>query len=227
MGHYLSLALLNEARRRRLSTPVVTIVTHVLVDPGAEEFQRPDKPVGPVYGEREARHLAAERDWQVARVAGGGWRRVVPSPRPLKVIEQGAIQGLLEAGACVVAGGGGGVPLAEDEGGFRGIDAVVDKDYVAQSLATAAGASRLVILTDVPGAALSFARAGQRFLDRMTVAEARRHLSRGEFAPGSMAPKVEACVEFLEAGGDEATIAAVADAATAFQGLAGTRIVSR
>ncbi len=225
MGHYLALAVLNEARRQGLATPVVALVTHVLVDPGAPEFQRPDKPVGPVYEEAEARRLAAERGWQVAPAAGGGWRRVVPSPRPLAVIEQPAVERLVDGGFCVVAGGGGGIPLAEVESRLRAADAVVDKDYVAERLATGVGASRLVILTDVPGAALSFGGPQRRFLAEMTVAEAGAHLERGEFAPGSMGPKVEACLEFLEAGGREAVIAATADAAEAFQGRAGTRIV--
>ncbi len=223
MGHHISLALLNELRRRGLDIPVVTVLTHVLVDPAAPEFQQPDKPVGPVYPETEARRLAAERGWQIAAVHGG-WRRVAPSPRPLAVVEQGAIERLLEAGVCVIAGGGGGIPVAPDGTGLRGVDAVVDKDHTAERLATAARASRLVILTDVPGAALSFESERPQFLDRMTVTEARLHLNRGEFAPGSMAPKVEACLEFLEAGGEEAVIAATADAAAALQSRAGTRV---
>lgn len=162
----------------------------------------------------------------MAAAAGGGWRRIVPSPRPLAVLEQQAVERLLEDGSCVIAGGGGGVPLAEGEDGLRGVDAVVDKDYVAELLATAVGASRLIILTDVPGAALSFATPQRRYLREMTVEEARLHMRRGEFAPGSMAPKVEACLEFLAAGGHDAVIAATADAAAAFQGRAGTRLVA-
>lgn len=227
MGHHLALALANELRRRALAIPVVALVTHVSVDPGAPEFQRPDKPIGPIYPEAEARRLANERDWQVAPVHGG-WRRVVPSPRPASVLEEPAIERLLESGACVIAGGGGGIPVVSSDASFTGVGAVVDKDYTAERLATALRASRLVILTDVPGAALSFESDRPHFLDRMTASEARRHLDRGEFAPGSMAPKVEACVEFVEAGGREAVIAviaATADAAGAIAGITGTRVV--
>ena len=227
IGHYLTLALVNEVRHRGLAVPVASLVTHVLVDPQAPEFQHPDKPVGPIHDEDEARRLVAERGWQMDRTADGGWRRVVPSPRPLEVLERRAVERLLEDGFCVIAGGGGGVPLIEGEAGLRGVDVVVDKDYVAERLATAVGASRLIILTNVPGAALSFTGPQRRFLEEMTVEEAQMHLRRGEFAPGSMGPKVEACLEFLAAGGHEAVIAATIDADAAFQGRAGTRIVAR
>lgn len=219
MGHHLAAALMNAAG----DTSVACIVTHVEVDPDAPEFARPEKPVGPVYDRAEGERLASERGWVMAAVPGG-LRRVVPSPRPLGVIEEDGVRRLLEAGACVIAGGGGGVPVARTADGLCGVDAVVDKDYTAELLATAMGASRLVVLTDVPGAALSFGRAGEQFMARMTVAEAREHLEKGEFAPGSMAPKVEACVEFVEAGGEEAVIASTHEAAAALAGDAGTWI---
>jgi len=225
MGHYLALAISTEMERRAIRAPVVCVVTHVLVDPRAPEFANPDKPVGPTYPEDQARRLAGERDWDVREVASGGWRRVVPSPRPLQVIEQASINRLAGEGACVIAGGGGGVPVAWGEKGLYGIDAVVDKDYTAERIATAAGASHLVILTDVPGAALSFGKKGQKYLREITATEARAYLARGEFAPGSMAPKVEACVEFVEAGGGRAVIAAMDDAKVALLGDAGTEIL--
>lgn len=223
MGHYLALALVNELRRLSLKVPVAALVTHVIVDPRAPEFQRPEKPVGPVYGRAEAQQLASGRGWAMAPVPGG-WRRVVPSPRPLAVVEEAVVGQLLDASTAVVAGGGGGIPVVADGPALRGIDAVVDKDFVAQRLATACGCSRLIILTDVPGAALSFS-SHPRYLRRMTVAEARAHLAAGEFAPGSMGPKVAACIGFLEAGGEEAVIAATAEAAGAITGSAGTRII--
>ncbi len=223
MGHYLALALSSELRRRGLQVPVVALVTHVIVDPNAPEFRRPEKPVGPVYGETEARRLAHERSWALARVPGG-WRRVVPSPRPLAVVEEPAIRQLLQTGAAVIAGGGGGIPLVADGPALRGVDAVVDKDYVAQLLATACGCSRLIVLTDVPGAALSFESSPQ-YLRQITVAEAKVHLAAGEFAAGSMGPKVEACIGFLEDGGQEATIAATFEAGAAIAGQTGTRII--
>jgi carbamate kinase len=226
LGHYLALALIRALRRRKIDRGVAALVTHVLVDPAAPEFAHPEKPVGPTYSPEMARALEQQSGWQFLNVSGGGRRRVVPSPRPRAILEEGAVQRLVDDDWCVIAGGGGGVPIAETASGLEGVDAVVDKDYVAAHIATGLGAQRLVILTDVAGAALSFEKPTQRFLDRMTAADARMHLARGEFAPGSMAPKVEACVEFIEHGGDEAVIASVVDAARAFAGGAGTRIAS-
>jgi carbamate kinase len=223
IGHYLTLALNNELRRQAIEAPVVALVTHVLVDRSASEFLEPDKPVGPVYPVDEAARLASERGWRMTRVPGGE-RRVVPSPRPLAVLEVEAVELMLVGGCCIIAGGGGGIALTRDTDDLRPEDAVVDKDYVAERLATALEASRLIILTDVPGAALSFAGANPHFLRRLSAKEARHYLEHGEFAPGSMGPKVEACVEFVEAGGDEALIAAIEDAAAAFDNRVGTRI---
>lgn len=226
IGHHLALALADALRLRGLSVPVACVVTHVWVDPGSPEFARPEKPVGPVYSIAEAQWLASEQGWVMHDVPGGGLRRVVPSPRPLRVVEEEAVRQLLEAGVCVIAGGGGGVPVEDGAQGLRGVDAVVDKDYTAELLATAVGASRLVVLTDVPGAALAFGKASQQFIGRTTVSEAREHLARGEFAPGSMAPKVEACVEFIEAGGEVAVIASTQEAVRALAGDGGTRITA-
>jgi carbamate kinase len=222
IGHLLALALADEVRRRGVRREIVALLTHVLVDPAAPEFGRPDKPIGPTYA-KEPSHNAGVT---FAPLPAGGWRRVVASPRPIAVIEADAVRLLVDAGRCVIAGGGGGIPLAESAGGLRSVDAVVDKDYVAGLLGTATGASRLIVLTDVPGAALSYAAPGERFLDRVTAREARLHLQRGEFAPGSMAPKVEACIDFIDHGGEEAVIAAVSVAARAFEGTGGTRITA-
>jgi carbamate kinase len=222
IGHVLALAIADDFRKRGVQRRVVALLTHVLVDRKAPEFLRPDKPIGPIYAEEPEHHPSTA----FAQLAGGGWRRIVPSPRPLAALEADAVRLLIDAGSCVIAGGGGGIPLTEGPAGLQSIDAVVDKDYVAEILATAIGAAKLVVLTDVPGAALSYATPGQRFLDRMTVDEARLHLQHGEFAPGSMAPKVEACIDFIVNGGEEAAIAAISDASRAFAGTAGTRITA-
>ncbi len=224
IGHYLGAAISRAFARRGMANQVACLVTHVVVQPDAPEFANPDKPVGPTYGPEEAKRLAADRGWVMREAPGGGWRRVVPSPKPLEVAEQASIGELFEAGVCVIAGGGGGVPVARGKHGLYGVDAVVDKDYTAERIATGLGAGRLVVLTDVPGAAVSFGTASQEFLRAMTTTEARQHLDRGEFAPGSMAPKVEACVGFVEAGGEEAVIAATSESEVALLANAGTRI---
>jgi carbamate kinase len=220
IGHLLAIALANALLHRRVQRQVIVVVTHVLVDGDTGAYQQPSKPIGPIY-DREPDHTSG---MTFVHLADGGWRRVVPSPRPVEVLETDAIRLLVDHGWCVIAGGGGGVPVVDGPEGRQGVDAVVDKDYVAQALATSVGATELVMLTDVSGAALAFATPQQFFLEQMTTSEARRHLSRGEFAPGSMAPKVEACTAFVEQGGHEAIIAACSDAARAFEGLAGTRI---
>ncbi|HSP54257.1 MAG TPA: carbamate kinase [Dehalococcoidia bacterium] len=226
IGHYVGAAISRELARRGRTDQVACLVTHVVVHPDAPEFANPDKPVGLIYSLEEGTRLAHDRAWVMREVAGGGMRRVVPSPRPLEVVEQASIGKLMEAGVCVIAGGGGGVPVARGNGGFHGVDAVVDKDYTAERIAAGLGAARLVILTDVPGAALSFGKAGQEYLRTMTTSQAREHVARQEFAPGSMAPKVEACVEFVEGGGHEAVIAATYATEAALLGNGGTRIIA-
>jgi carbamate kinase len=225
IGHYLTLALANALRRRKIERKVVALLTHVLVDLAGPELHLLQKPVGPSYTMEQGRSLEAEMGWRFSEQRDSGWRRVVPSPPPLRILEQTTILQLLDSGHCVIAGGGGGIPVATTATGLVGIEAVVDKDYVASILATALGATRLIVLTDVPGAALSFATPQQRFIDRMTCNEARSHLNRGEFAPGSMAPKVEACADFVGRVGTEAVIASIADAAIALSGHAGTRLI--
>jgi carbamate kinase len=224
IGHYLAHALRRRLDKLRNDTPIACLITHVVVDSNAPEFARPDKPVGPTYTADRAVAVRATHEWQLAAVPGGGFRRVVPSPRPLEVIESTAVARLVADGFCVIAGGGGGVPVSTRAQGSRPLDAVVDKDYTAQLLASGTGAERLIILTDVPGVALSFGKTGERYLKSMRAQDARSHLQRGEFAAGSMAPKVEACLDFLTGGGRDAIIAHHADAAKALRGAAGTRV---
>jgi len=225
IGHYISSALTGEASSRSIDVRAITLVTHILVDDTAPEFESPDKPVGPAYEEAEAKSLTRERGWEIRETGGALWRRVVASPKPLAVVEERGIGLLLDGGYCVIAAGGGGIPMARAGSSVRPVEAVVDKDYSAEKIATAIGASQLIVLTDVPGAAVSFSGRERRFLGEIAAKEARAHLARGEFAPGSMRPKVEACIEFIKAGGDVAIIASVEDAARAFEGHAGTRVV--
>jgi carbamate kinase len=224
MGHLMTAALGgNRAARER---PVAAIVTHTLVDLSDPAFHRPTKPIGPFYPRHEAERLARERHWHVTEDAGRGWRRVVPSPEPQGLLEADAIQTLVEAGFMVVASGGGGIPVAREGAGIRGVDAVIDKDLSAQRLASAVGADTLVLLTGVDHVWLGFGTPHQRAVDSMTVDEASKHLADGEFLPGSMGPKVTAAIRFVRSGGERAVITSPSRLQEALAGRVGTRVVS-
>jgi carbamate kinase len=206
--------------------PVVSVVTQVVVDPADPAFQHPTKPIGPFYDRELAQSLAAEKGWTVVQDADRGWRRVVPSPQPIEVIEAAAIQALIAAGSIVVAGGGGGVPVVrEPTGDLRGVEAVIDKDLAAERLAALVGADTLLLITGVHRIGLDYGTPNQRFLDVMTLDEARRYLAEGQFPAGSMGPKVKAAIRFLEDGGTEAIVTAPEVLAAALRGTDGTRIV--
>src|SRR5262245_28703221 len=174
VGHLITVALGGDRAARR--RPVATIVTHALVDLSDPALHRPTKPIGPFYPRHEAERLARERHWQVTEDAGRGWRRVVPSPEPQGLLEADAIRTLVEAGFVVVASGGGGIPVAREGAGIRGVEAVIDKDLSAQRLASAVGADALVMLTGVDQVCVGFGTPRQRAIDSMTVDEAERHL---------------------------------------------------
>lgn len=204
IGSLISLAL-----RRVSGWPRVrpaALVTHVTVDPADPAFAHPTKPIGPFLGRDEAAALAAVRGWSIAEDSGRGWRRVVPSPEPIDILETGAILALIDAGLVVVAAGGGGVAVVHGADGYRGVDAVIDKDSTAQRLATSLDAEALVLVTGVETVMLDFGTARQRAVEEMTLDEAERHLAEGQFPPGSMGPKVRAATRFLRAGGRVAVI---------------------
>jgi carbamate kinase len=201
--------------------PVACVLTHVRVDPGDPAFSRPTKPIGPFYSEERARELERERGWQVVHDSGRGWRRVVPSPEPLEVVELAAIRALLDSGSTVVACGGGGIPVTDGDG-LRGIDAVIDKDRASALLATALQAERLLILTAVPAVARGFGTPAEQAVLELTVAEADELAL--ELAEGSMRPKVEAAAAFVRATGGEALITSAEALGDALAGCAGTCI---
>lgn len=205
--------------------PVACLVTHVRVDPEDPAFDDPTKPIGPFYSGAEAKTLRRERDWRLVEDAGRGWRRVVPSPRPLAVVELEAVRTLLAAGTVAVACGGGGIPVVARDGHHDGVDAVIDKDLVSALLAGALQATRLVILTDVPALYRGFGTPDEREIRSLTPDEAEALLP--ELPPGSMRPKVEACVDFIRESGGEALIASAATLGRAIQGESGTRIARR
>lgn len=205
---------------------VASVVTQVRVDPGDPAFQHPTKPVGPFYDRELAESLAAEKGWAIVQDADRGWRRVVPSPQPLEVIEAPAIRALIAAGSIVVAGGGGGVPVVREERGrLRGVEAVIDKDLAAERLAALVGADTLLLITGVHRISLDYGTPNQRAVDVLTLDEARRHLAEGQFPPGSMGPKVRAAIRFIEDGGAEAIVTSPEVLAAAMRGEDGTRIV--
>jgi carbamate kinase len=202
--------------------PVVCLLTHVLVAEDDPAFDEPTKPVGPFYDEARAHELEAERGWRVVHDAGRGWRRVVPSPRPLEVVELDAIRSLLAAGTIVVACGGGGIPATRRGEHLAGIDSVIDKDRASSLLARSLDADRLVILTEVPAVYSNFGTARQDELRELSADEAAALTP--ELAAGSMRPKVEASVEFVRATGHVALITSPAALGDALEGRSGTRI---
>jgi carbamate kinase len=209
------------------SLPTATILTRVRVnaDDPALTDDPPTKPIGPFYDEATARRLATERGWRVAPDAGRGWRRMMPSPRPLEIVELHEIEVLAAAGVLVIAGGGGGIPVVRRDGALAGIDAVIDKDRCAAELAATSGADLLVLVTGVARAALGFGTPERRDIARLTVSDALRHLDAGEFPPGSMGPKIEGAARFAGDGAGRAIITDAAHVAAALEGRAGTWIV--
>jgi len=227
LGYQIQQALENEFRRRGLSTSVATIVTQTLVDPHDPAFAQPSKPIGEFYTREQAEERQRVEHWRMVEDAGRGWRRVVASPQPLRIIESGVIRHLAAGGYVVIAAGGGGIPvIADEKGNLSGVAAVIDKDLASAVLAAQIGANVLVISTAVENVCLNFGTPEQRAVDTMTVAEAKLHLAAGHFAPGSMRPKIEACIHFIEQGGGNAVITDPAHLSAALDGRTGTRVIA-
>ncbi len=226
IGYMLQRALYNEFRRRGMHRQAATVVTQVLVDKNDPSFQNPSKPIGSFMSKEDALQRREADGWDVVDDAGRGWRRVVASPIPQRIIERDAIKTLIDAGFIVVAVGGGGIPVVEDEhGNLIGASAVIDKDYASSLLATVINADLFLISTAVEKVALNYGKPNQVWLDRMTLAEAKKYLAEGHFAKGSMGPKIQAIIWFLEKGGKEALITNPENIARALRGETGTRIV--
>ncbi len=226
IGYMLQQVLGNELRARGIDKPVVSLVTQCVVSGADPSFANPTKPIGPWFGADEAQKRREEKGWTFLHDAKRGYRRVVPSPPALEIVEWEAIRALVGAGCVVIAGGGGGVPVVRDpDGRLRGVEAVIDKDQAAGVLARQLGADRLVTLTDVARVAWDFGKPAQRELRELTVTEARRGLAEGQFPPGSMGPKIAAGVAFLEGGGREAIVTSPEHLLAAIEGREGTRIV--
>ncbi len=226
IGYMLQQGLQNQLEILGIDKDVFTIITQVVVDAADPAFNTPTKPIGPFYSREEAERIAGEKGWVVVEDSGRGYRRVVPSPKPLAIVERRAIERAIDMGAIVIAVGGGGIPVVRDgEGRLKGVEAVIDKDRASSVLARQIKADVLAILTEVEKVALSFGKPDQRDLDVITVAEAKEMLAKGEFPPGSMGPKIESAIEFLEAGGKEVIITKPELLSVALEGKRCTRIV--
>lgn len=227
IGYALQQNLQNELHRRGIRKPVATVITQVLVDKEDPAFKNPTKPIGGFMDETEADKRAADLGWNIVEDAGRGWRRVVPSPLPKEVVELDSVKTLLDNGGVVITVGGGGIPVIDNgDGEYVGTAAVIDKDYACSLLASKINADLLLISTAVEKVALNFGKPNQEWIDRMTLSEAQGYLAEGtHFAKGSMAPKIQAILWFLEAGGKQALITDPKNIGRALKGETGTWIV--
>lgn len=226
IGYMLARALRSEFARRTIRRGVACVITQVVVDEADPAFRDPTKPIGPYYVREDEIVVKRAKGWKFIHDKRGGWRRIVPSPRPVEVVEKDVIGRLLGNGdgLVVIAGGGGGIPVIRRDGALVGVEAVIDKDLTAAVLAKTVGWKDLVIVTDVPQVALDFGKPTQRVVDRMTLAEAKKHLAGGQFPAGSMGPKIEAVIAFLEEGGRRVVITDIVHLVPAVGGKAGTQI---
>ncbi len=225
IGYMFQKALHNEFERRGMKKDAATVVTQTIVSKDDPAFQNPSKPIGSFMDEADAKTRAANEGWTVVEDAGRGWRRVVPSPKPVEIVEAPVIDALINAGIIVVAVGGGGIPVVEaKDGTIKGVDAVIDKDFGSSLLAVNLKADLFVISTAVEKVALNFNTPDEVWLDEMTVAEAKKYIEEGHFKPGSMLPKVQAIIKYLESGGKKALITDPAHIGEALEGKTGTWI---
>jgi len=226
MGYMIEQSLQNKLHRLDIKRDVVTIVTQVIVDPDDPSIINPTKYIGPFYTEKQAHALSAQFNWVIKEDSGRGFRRLVPSPIPVRIINRHIIQQLVDQGVIVIAAGGGGIPVyIEQDGTYEGVDAVIDKDLATAVLARDIRARTLMILTGVDYVYLNFKKPDEVKLEKVTLAEARNFLAQGHFPAGSMGPKIEAAVGFLESGGEEVIITSLEKAKPALLGSAGTHIV--
>lgn len=225
IGYELQQALQNELYHRGVKKNVATIITQVLVDPKDPAFQNPSKPIGGFMDHAEGERRRAEMGWTVVEDAGRGWRRVVPSPQPREIVELDTVKTLIDHGTIVITVGGGGIPVIDvGDGEYRGTAAVIDKDFASSLLAREIQADLFLIATAVEKVALNYNKPDQKWLDHMTLAEAKQYQAQGHFHKGSMGPKIQAIIWYLEAGGKEALITNPENIGRALRGETGTRI---
>jgi len=226
LGYNIQIAIRNVMSHLDCNRPVSTIVTEVLVDKHDPSFKDPSKPIGTFMSEKEAKERQSKDRWDVAEDAGRGWRRVVPSPRPKELVEIEVIKNLVESGCITIAAGGGGIPVIKDAiGEYEGVEAVIDKDLAAALLAKQLNADKFIISTAVDKVCLNFGKPNEKKLDKLTVADAKKYIAEGQFGKGSMLPKIEAMVEFVEATGKTGLITDPAHLEAALEGKDGTVVV--
>lgn len=225
IGYIVQQTLANILRTTELPHNITTVLSQTIIDKDDPAFKNPTKPIGPFYDEKEAEKLRRERGWDISYDSGRGYRRVVPSPKPLRIQETRIIKNMLDNGEIVVAVGGGGIPVARDANrSLRGVEAVIDKDLATGRLAHDISADTLMILTDVEQVMLNYGKLEAKGISHMTIAEAEKYLAEGQFGVGSMKPKVEASIKFVKSGGQKAIITELSKAADALEGNAGTTI---
>lgn len=225
MGFMLERALINEIRKKSLDKEVVTIITQVVVDKEDPAFENPTKPIGPFYTKYRAQMLIRQKKWKMIEDAGRGYRRVVPSPKPIDVVPKRVIRGLVRSGKIVVAAGGGGVPvIINGRGLFTGVEAVIDKDFAASLIAREIKADLFIILTNVDRVYLNYSTPNEEPITLMPVEQAKKHLSQGQFPPGSMGPKIQAAIDYIQGGGKEVLITSANHLKASLINRSGTKI---
>ncbi|QTA37978.1 carbamate kinase [Thermosipho ferrireducens] len=225
LGYMIAQSLKNELKKHGKDLQIAAVVTQIVVDKDDPAFKNPTKPVGPFYSEEEAKKLAEEKGWVIVEDAGRGWRRVVPSPKPLDIIEKDVIKLLLQNDIIVIGAGGGGIPVVKENDIIKGVEAVIDKDRASALLAKEIGADVLIILTGVEKVCLNFGKPDEKPLNIIKVSEAKKYLDEGHFPKGSMGPKIEAAIDFVESTGKECIITDMKALDRALRGETGTRIV--
>ena len=224
IGYMLTQSFHNVLEEKGIDKRIVVILTRVLVDKNDPAFKNPTKPIGPFYSEEEAKKLAKEKGWHVIEDSGRGWRRVVPSPEPIEIVEKRAIRSLIDEGFVVIAVGGGGIPVIKEDGNFVGVEGVIDKDLASATLGKDISADKLIILTSVDRVYLNFGKTNQRAIEKMSIEEARKYMKEGHFRKGSMYPKILASIRFLEHGGKDVLITSPEKIQEALDGENGTII---
>jgi len=225
MGYMIQQTLGNVLKKRKIKKSVVTVVTQVVVDRNDSAFKKPTKPIGSFYSKENAEKYRKEKKWDIIEDAGRGYRRVVPSPEPLEIVENEVIQKLVDDDVIVIAVGGGGIPVVKEKNFLKGVEAVIDKDLASSLLASNINAELLLISTNVEKVFLNYNKPNQKGIDRMTVKDAKKYLSEEHFPPGSMGPKIEAGIRFLEKGGKEVIITSPECIGDALKNKTGTHII--